>query len=284
MSGKETYDAAIMEQEQKLTKKDLRGVYNTWYFSTELSNSYERLQALAFCNAISKPLRKLYKDDEKYKDALKRHLQFYNSEGTFGCMIHGIVLSMEEQKSGGAEIPGEVITGIKTGLMGPMAGIGDTIIWGTLKAIILALACTFAMQGQSLGALIPFLFPLTGYFIGWYCLTLGYKVGKDSIMKVMQSGLINDIITGSSILGLFMMGALSSSYVKVKTVLQFSMENTTEPIVLQNILDQILPGMLPLAVIFGIYYYFTHKGANYNKVIFGLLGISLLCALLGILG
>ena len=102
MSGKETYDAAIMEQEQKLTKKDLRGVYNTWYFSTELSNSYERLQALAFCNAISKPLRKLYKDDEKYKDALKRHLQFYNSEGTFGCMIHGIVLSMEEQKAGGA--------------------------------------------------------------------------------------------------------------------------------------------------------------------------------------
>ena len=53
---------------------------------------------------------------------------------------------------------------------------------------------------------------------------------------------------------------------------------------MQNILDQILPGMLPLAVIFGIYYYFTHKGANYNKVIFGLLGISLLCALLGILG
>ena len=102
-------------------------------------------------------------------------------------------------------------------------------------------------------------------------------------MKIMQSGLVNDIITGSSILGLFMMGALSSSYVKVKTVLQFTMENA-EPIVLQDILDQILPGMLPLAAIFGIYYYFTHKGANYNKVIFSMLGISLICALLGILG
>lgn len=139
MSANETYEAVIQEQEQKLTKKDLRGVYNTWYFSTELSNSYERLQALAFCNAISKPLRKLYKDDDKYEEALKRHLQFYNSEGTFGSMIHGITLSMEEQKSNGADIPAEVITGIKTGLMGPVAGIGDTIIWGTLKPIILAL-------------------------------------------------------------------------------------------------------------------------------------------------
>ena len=119
MSANETYEAVIQEQEQKLTKKDLRGVYNTWYFSTELSNSYERLQALAFCNAISKPLRKLYKDDDKYEEALKRHLQFYNSEGTFGSMIHGITLSMEEQKSNGADIPAEVITGIKTGLMGP---------------------------------------------------------------------------------------------------------------------------------------------------------------------
>ena len=283
MSKNETYEAAIQEQEQKLTNKDLRGVYNTWYFSTELSNSYERLQALAFCNAISKPLRKLYKDDEKYKEALKRHLQFYNSEGTFGCMIHGIALSMEEQRAAGADIPDGAITGIKTGLMGPVAGIGDTIIWGTMKAIILALGCTFAMQGQALGAFIPFLFPIFGYIIGWYCLKFGYKAGKESIMKIMQSGLINDIITGSSILGLFMMGALSSSYVKVKTVLQFSVENA-DPIIVQDILDQILPGILPLAAIFGIYYYFTHKGANYNKVIFALLGISLVGALLGILG
>ncbi len=267
----------------KLTKKDLRGAYNTWYLSTELSNSYERLQALAFCNALAKPLRKLYSDDDEYKDALKRQLQFYNSEGTFGCLIHGITLSMEEQKSNGEPIPGEVITGLKTGLMGPVAGIGDTIIWGTMKPIILALACTFAMQGNLLGAFIPFLFPLFGYLIGYACLNFGYKVGKESIMQVMKSGLINDIITGSSILGLFMMGALSSAYVKIETPLQFSINNA-DPVVLQNILDQILPGILPLCAIFGIYYYFTHKGQNYNKVIFSLIAISLGCAFLGILG
>jgi D-glucosaminate-specific PTS system IID component len=100
----------------------------------------------------------------------------------------------------------------------------------------------------------------------------------------MKSGLINQIITGSSILGLFMMGALSSAYVKVGSPLQFTMENAANPIVLQNILDRIVPGLLPLIAILGIYYYFTHKGQNYNKVILILLAISMVGSLLGILG
>lgn len=269
--------------ENKLSKKDLRSTFWRWFWSTEVSNSYERLQALAFCNAISKCLRKLYKNEDEYRDSLKRHLQFYNSEGTFGALIHGIVLSMEEQKSNGADIPGEAITGLKTGLMGPIAGIGDTLIWGTLKPIILALACSFAMQGSSISAIIPFFYPLIIYFTGLNAIYFGYKIGKESIMKIMKSGLINDILTGSSILGLFMMGALSSSYVKVKTTLQLNVQNAA-PVVLQEILDKIVPGLLPLCAIFGIYFYFKHRGQNYNKVIFSLLLISLACAFFGILG
>lgn len=267
----------------KLTNRDLRSVYNKWYFTTELSNSYDRLQGLAFCNALSKPLKKLYnKDDKEYKEALMRHMEFYNSEGTAGCLIHGIALSMEEQNANGTPVPRQVITGIKTGLMGPIAGIGDTIIWGTMKPIILALGCTFALQGNVIGAVIPFLFPLVGYILGWVFMKFGYRLGKDAVMKLMQSGMINTIITGASILGLFMMGALSSSYVKVTTPLKFVMKNA-EPIVIQDILDQLLKGMLPLACIFGIYWYFTHKGANYNKVIFGVLILSMIASFLGIL-
>lgn len=269
--------------ELTLTTKDLKAVYNKWYFTTELSNSYDRLQGLAFCNALSKPLRKLYPNDEDYKAALMRHMEFYNSEGTAGCLIHGIALSMEEQNAKGTYVPGEVITGIKTGLMGPIAGIGDTIIWGTIKPIILALGCTFALQGNVIGGFIPFLFPLVGYIAGWLFMKFGFQLGKDAVMKLMQSGMINTVITGASILGLFMMGALSSSYVKVTTPLQFTMENAN-PIVLQDILDQLLKGILPLSCIFGIYWYFTHKGANYNKVIFGVLILSMIASFLGILG
>jgi len=268
---------------EKLTKKDLKKVYNTWVFSTELSNSYDRMQALGFCNAISSALRKLYKNDEKLIDALKRHMSFYNSEGTFGSLIMGITLSLEEQKAGGEDIPGEAITGIKTGLMGPVAGLGDTVVWGTLKPIVLALACTLALQGNPLGALTLFIFPVICYFIGWYCIEFGYRLGKDSIMKVMKSGAISNIITGTSILGLFMMGALSSTYVKVETPLQLTLSNAASPVVLQDILNSIAPGILPLAVILGIYYYFTHKGQNYNRVILIVILGSMLAAVLGVL-
>lgn len=271
-------------QANVLNKKDLHKIFATWFFSTELSNSYERLQALAFCNAISSGLRKIYKDDEEgFKEALQRHLQFYNSEGTFGCVIHGITLSLEEQKAKGMDMPAEVITGLKTGLMGPLAGIGDTIMWGTLKSIILALACSFALVGNSLGAMITFIYPLCIYIFGYNFLKLGYYVGKESVMRFMKSGVINDIITGSSILGLFMMGALSSSYVKISTPLKLTIQNAN-PIELQAILNQIAPGLLPLCAIFGIYYYFKNKGQNYNKVLLTIILISMVASFLKVLG
>jgi D-glucosaminate PTS system EIID component len=273
-----------IERNNLLSKKDLWKTFRTWYFTTELSNSYERLQALAFCNALEVNLREIYKDDkEAYPEALTRHLQFYNSEGTFGSIIHGVVLSMEEEKGQGGDIAPEVITGFKTGLMGPVAGIGDTLMWGTLKPIILGLACSFALSGNVLGAAIPFLYPLLIVIIGFNLLTYGYSLGRESVMRLMKSGMIDKVINGASILGLFMMGALSSTYVKVSTPVSFSVKNA-EPIVLQDMLNQILPGLLPLSVIFGIYFYFKKKGQNYNKVLFGIITLSLVTALLGILG
>nr|RHS99662.1 PTS system mannose/fructose/sorbose family transporter subunit IID [Firmicutes bacterium AM41-11] len=271
------------ENRKSLTNKDLFRVWNRWYFSTELSNSYDRLQALSFCNAISTGLRKLYDDDEAYKEALIRHLEFYNSEGTIGGVIHGIVLSMEEENANSQSVPGLVITGIKTGLMGPLAGIGDTLVWGTIKPIIYAIGCTFAMQGNVLGGIIPFLFPIITYIVGWLFMKFGYTLGKDAVMKLMKNGTINTVITGASVLGLFMMGALSSSYVTVTTPLKFTLSNAN-PIVVQDILDSIVKGILPLCCVFGIYFAFTKKKVGYNKIIFGVLILSMIASFFGILG
>lgn len=272
-----------VEKTQLLTKRDLWGTFTMWFFTTELSNSYERLQALAFCNALSKNLEKLYKDDhEGYVEALTRHLQFYNSEGTIGCIIHGVTLSMEEEKSIGNDVPAEMITGIKTGLMGPIAGIGDTIIWGTIKPIIIGLGSSFALSANALGAVIIFLYPLVIVVVGYNMLKFGYRVGKESVMGLLRSGMINKIITGASILGLFMMGALSSTYVKVKTPLSWEISGSN-PIVLQDILNAILPGMLSLVAIFSIVWYFKNKGANYNRVLLIVIVFSLVAAFLGVL-
>lgn len=264
-----------------LTKKDLRWSWFKWMASTEQSNSYERLQALLFCGSISNCLEKLYPKKEDLSSALQRHLQFYNSEADFGCLIPGMVLSMEEEKANGADISEEAITGLKTGLMGPLAGIGDTIVWGTLKPIIYGLGVTFAVQGLAIGAFIPLLFPLICCCIAYWCWMTGYKAGKSSIQTILRSGRINELIVGASIMGLFMMGALSSSYVNLAIPLEISFGNMV-PMSVQGILDSIVPGILPLACIWGIYCYFKKKGQNYNLIIFGILAISLLGSLIGI--
>ena len=58
----------------KLDKKDLRQAYNRWIFQIEMCDNYERYMALNCCNALAPALRKLYKDEEDFKNALKRHL------------------------------------------------------------------------------------------------------------------------------------------------------------------------------------------------------------------
>ena len=131
-------------KKSKITKKELFRAYNKWYWLCEVSHCYDRLQSLSFCASIQNTLRKLYPNDEEYQEALLRHLQFFNTEGTIGSVIHGITMSLEEEKAANKEISGEMIIALKTGLMGPVAGIGDTLIWGTLKPM----SCTCYNDGS----------------------------------------------------------------------------------------------------------------------------------------
>lgn len=263
----------------KITKRDLLNHFCRWYFlCAETSNNFERLQSLGLTNAFSPRLKKLYENrDEEYKEAIQRYMVFYNSEGSIGTIIQGITLSMEEDKANGdPNITGEVITGIKTGLMGPVAGMGDTLIQGTIKPLVLGIAATFASQGSSLGAFFSILEGVLVALFGYYMFRMGYRLGKDAITKLMASGMVNHILTSTSILGLFMMGCLTSSYVKISTPLVFT--TSTTKVVIQDILNNIIPGMLPLIATFLIYFYFTKKKekANYNIVVLGIILVSLL--------
>ena len=122
---------------EKITKKDIRRSWIRWILGVAMSTSVERLQALGFCASISPILEKLYKTKESLSAALKRHLLFFNTQGNWGAIIPGAVIAMEEQKASAPELPEEAITGFKTGLMGPMAGIGDTMDWLTLGPLLI---------------------------------------------------------------------------------------------------------------------------------------------------
>lgn len=275
-----------MEENTKstLTNKDLMKANTILYVTNEMSNSYERLQGMNFCITMAPFLKKFYKGNEEgYKEALVRHMEFFNAESSIGALIHGMTLSLEEKKAAGATIPSEAIVGLKTGLMGPLAGIGDSLIRATGKSTIMALACTFAITGNPLGVLIMMLYPLLIFVVEYNMLKLGYRLGREAVGKILGSGLLNKVIVASGTMGMFMMGALSSSYVSLSTSLQFKLANAADPIVIQDILDNIAPGLLPLLAVFGIYFYIKKSG-KYAYLVWIIIISSFILSFLGVLG
>jgi len=226
---------------------------------------------------------KLYKTDEELSAALKRHLVFFNTEGIIGAVIQGITISMEEQKAKGEDITDDAITGIKTGLMGPLAGIGDAIIWAALMPILISIFLPFASNGSAMGGIIPLiLYPLITILISYYLIHNGYTLGKKSVVSMLHGGKMKQIIFTANVIGLIMMGALSASYVTISTPLVFQFTSGTQ-IVIQDILDSVVIGLLPLTAVFVIYAYLKKKGPNYNRILLSVVVFSIICSLLGIL-
>ncbi len=270
-----------MKENTTITKKDIWRTFWRWWWTCEMSNSYERMQSVAYCYAMMPVLRKLYPDNEDYSEALQRHLTFFNTEGIVGSVILGISVAMEEERvESQGKMPGETIIAVKTALMGPVAGIGDTITWGTVKPLIFTLALTASVKGSILGFFLLFLFVPATVIYGWYLMVMGYKVGKTAFASLLESGWINRIITGAGILGLFMIGALSATTVKLQfagTYMSAGAEKT-----FQSIADGLVPGMLPLLAIMAIYMFIKKKGHKFGTIIIATLVIAMSLSFIGI--
>ncbi|WP_440897876.1 PTS system mannose/fructose/sorbose family transporter subunit IID [Amphibacillus sp. Q70] len=284
MDKEQIMEAANKSVKGKLSKRDLLKTYIIYQLGCELSNSYERLQSLVFCASMIPAVKKLYKgDEEAQKEALRRHLVFFNTEGTVGSAIQGVALAMEEEKSNGAEIGDASITSIKTGLMGPMAGIGDSIIWAALMPIILSLFIPMARNGSGFAGVAPvIIYTAITMYASWLLLNNSYKLGKSSIITLLQGGQMKQLIYAANVLGMMMMGALSASYVTISTPWEISTSAGVD-IVIQNILDDIFKGLLPLAAVFGIYLFMVKKGPRYGLILGTIVLISIVGAFLGIL-
>ena len=290
-SKEETVDegsaaAAKADEEGKklLTMKDVHRVTWRWDVLCEMSNSFARLQSLAFCATFIPVLKKLYgNDQEEFNAALARHLMFFNTEGIWGSVVHGIVLAMEEQRALGAPIPIEAITGIKAGLMGPFAGIGDTIDWSTITPLTAMLVLPMAESGSFLAPIIYFIL-VAGIvtFEMFFFESTGYKMGTEAALSILQGGMIQKFITCASVLGMFMMGGLSASMVNMYTTVQIPTGGT--PMSIQaDILDKVAPGLLTLATVLLVYRY-LRSGKSMMKATFWLLGIGLVLGAIGIIG
>jgi mannose PTS system EIID component len=264
--------------EKKLTPADIRGVFirsnlfqGSWNF--------ERMQALGFCFSMVPAIRRLYPENsEERKQAIKRHLEFFNTHPFVAAPILGVTLAMEEQKANGAEIDDAAINGIKVGLMGPLAGVGDPIFWGTVRPVLAALGAGIAMSGSLLGPLLFFiLFNLVRLLTRYYGVAYGYKKGVN-IVSDMDGGLLQKLTEGASILGLFVMGALVNKWTHVNipvVVSKITNQNgETTVTTVQTILDQLMPGLVPLLLTFGCMWLLRRK-VNALWIIMGFFAIGI---------
>ncbi|MGX7151182.1 PTS system mannose/fructose/sorbose family transporter subunit IID [Enterococcus ureasiticus] len=270
--------------QKKLTKKEISKTFWIYQLGCELSNSYERLQSLIFCASMIPAIKKLYADNEdEQREALKRHLAFFNTEGTIGASIQGISLAMEEERANGADIGDSAITSIKTGLMGPLAGIGDSIVWAAIMPLIISIFIPIAKNGSIMGGLGPLvIYTVLTMYISWGLINKSYTLGRNSIMALLKDGKIKQVIYGANVLGMMMMGALSASYVNIASPMKFHVSGGAT-IVVQDILDQIMRGILPLTAVFLIYFYMVKKGPRYGIIIGTIVAVSIIGSFLGLL-
>ncbi|HHY35099.1 MAG TPA: hypothetical protein GX510_05630 [Firmicutes bacterium] len=261
--------------------EDIAGVF--WRsFNFAGNYNFERLMALGMASMMVPVLRRLARTKEEIVSGLKRHLVFYNSHPYLGAMITGVVAAMEVQKAQGAAIKDEDINGVKTAMMGPFAGVGDSLFWGTLHPIYLSITAALAAQGNPVA---PF---LAWFFIGgtavaghWFFLNYGFRWGTDVLAKIRESNVIERVAGGAKIVGILVAGAMIATLVSVKTTLVLSIGGGS--IAIQPILDQILPNLLPLCLVF-IVYGLLKRHMSPIVVMLILMAIGILGAWLGFLG
>jgi len=265
------------ELEKKLTKSDLTSMFIRSNLH-QGSWNYERMQALGYCFAMVPVIKRLYTGDER-KQALKRHLEFFNTQPFVTAPILGVTAAMEEQKANGADIDDGAINGLKIGLMGPLAGVGDPIFWGTLRPVAAALGASIALTGSILGPILFFvIFNAVRLAIRWFGVSYGYSKGT-TIVADMAGGKLQKLTEGASILGLFVMGALVNRWTSINVPIVVSTiakaDGTTAITTVQTILDSLLPGLLPLLATFACMKLLKMK-VNAVWIIFGIFALGIL--------
>lgn len=303
-----------MTEQIKLSKSDRQKV---WWRSQFLQGSwnYERMQNMGWAYALIPALKKLYTTKEDRAAALERHMEFFNTHPYVAAPIIGVTLALEEEKASGTPVEDKAIQGVKIGMMGPLAGIGDPVFWFTVRPILGALGASLASAGNILGPIIFFVgWNLIRMSFLWYTQELGYKSGKE-ITKDMSGGILQDITKGASILGMFILAILVKRWVAINFTVDLPKKTLSEgayinfpkdhvsgqqlhdilgqvqsglsldkmqPQTLQGQLDSLIPGLAGLLLTF-FCMWLLKKKVSPITIIIGLFIVGILARLAGVM-
>lgn len=310
------------ESKFKLSKRDRLHVFWRSQF-LQASWNFERMQNIGWAYAMIPALKKMYTSKEDRSLALKRHLEFFNTHPYLAAPVLGVTLTLEEQKASGQDIDNAAIQGVKIGMMGPLAGVGDPIFWGTIRPVLGAFAASLALSGSWLGPIIFFLaWNIIRMAFLWYSQELGYVQGGN-ITQNLAGGLMQKLTQGASVLGMFILGVLVPRWTSMHFPLVMSRVDVpademvnfgavaeaanegvlsgdmlrgvvqeiqsglsitpVEVTTLQNTLDELLPGIAPLMLTLACVWLLRRKVSPIT-IIAGLFVLGTLGYVVGLLG
>lgn len=272
-----------MAEKKTLSKKALRRSWANWAFWSHACYNWVRMQGIGFAHAMVPVTKELYADDpEGRKEAMKREMEFFNTEPEIGMVTHGLAAAMEEQMANGEPITGEQITSVKTSLMGPLAGLGDTLFQGIIVPIVLAIFIDITLSGITAA---PILYALVitaiSAVVSYTIFMFSYRKGNEAVLQMMSSGVLDKVLKGANIMGCVVMGALIATYVNVSCGLVITAAGSEFNIQTQ-LFDALVPKLLPLLTTLGCYG-LLKKGLSAVKVILIIVAVGVVFRLLGIL-
>ena len=274
-----TNSKVILEKKSLLTRKDLRQCF-TRSCTLDSSWNYERMLNLSYAYMMSPVIRRLYEKKEDRAAALQRHLEFMSVTPHISTILVGVSAAMEEENALNPDFDETSINAVKASLMGPLAGIGDSFFWGTLKIIAAGIGISLAQQGNILGPILFFLIiNIPGFLARFYGLKFGYHYGIKLFTKFEENHLVNRVTHAASIVGLMVIGGMVASMIYFELPTIIGSGEFAQP--LQDYVNEIMPGFFPL-VFFSIAYYLLGKKVKTTTMLLWLMVISIALSFFGV--
>ena len=268
--------------EKKLSKKTLLKSFHNWYYGHLTCFSQEHMQTFGYLCSMLPLVEELYEDEEEKAKAMNTYTAFFNTEPQLGTVLVGMTAGLEEARANGADdVDDETINSLRAGLMGPVAGIGDSLIVGTVIPILLGIALGMSTGGSPLGAIFYIIvWNLFAYFGMKFLYFKGYHLGGKAVDFLI--GAQGDALRESvSTLGGIVIGAVAATWVSVQTSLQLINDAGEPYLVLQDKLNEVFPGLLTAVFIIVCWFLMAKKKMSPIKVMLILVVVAFLGVVVG---
>jgi mannose/fructose/N-acetylgalactosamine-specific phosphotransferase system component IID len=251
-------------------------------FALQSAFSFDRMQSLGFTWTLMPFLKKLYGDTQEYSRALRRHLVFFNTHMWIPGPIFAMVADLEVRRSQNPEeVDEQSIQAVKGSLMGPLAGIGDSLFHGTLRPVMGGISAGLALEGNPIAPLLFFFsVNIVHVWVRWVSQSNGFRLGSRLFEQLDREGL-QRLMEGAAIAGLMGVGGLVGTWLNITTPLEYTVEGATVSI--QSMLDSIMPKLLPLLFTLGVFWAVRRGYRNVYIMLVLAIGAFILGAI-GILG